>query len=106
MIAPKTGWARRLRRQIFLLRLATATLPVAAFGLGAVAVESVLRDGPQQCLSDVKSFARDVESSLPVDPTSVRFVFQRVTDAAGLCRDGDRPGAQKVLDALRESLRV
>lgn len=106
MIAPKSGWARKLRRQIFLLRLGTFALPVAAFGLGALAVGLTLRDGPQQCLQDVRSFARHIESSLPPDPTFVSFAFQQMTDAARLCGDGNSQGAQDVLEALRESLRV
>lgn len=102
MLAPESGWARKLRRQILLLCPATVVLPVAAFGQGALAVGAALRDGPPQPLNDAETFAKHAESSLPPEPTPVRFV----TEAARFCRAGNRAAAHEALEALRECLRV
>lgn len=106
MTAPRAIRARKLRRQILMVRLLTLPLPVLAFALGALAVDLSLRDGARQCLQDVNAFARGVESAPPSDPVLVSLVHRRVTEAAALCERGDRGNAREVLEALRESLRV
>lgn len=74
--------------------------PYVAIAVGAFALVIAAQDDTQGCTQKVFSMARQIDQSLPSDPSTMEVQFERLSRAADLCEQGRPQQAKRILDAL------
>jgi hypothetical protein len=77
-----------------------AKWPYVAIAIGALALVLAAQDDTQGCTQKVFSAARQIDQSLPSDPSIMEVLFERLSRAADLCEKGRPQQAKKILDTL------